>query len=191
MKAYLTLFALLFALPVHAGWQLDPERSQVEATIVELTANGPVEHQHRVRELRGDISEDGILTLPLRLNQTDALDRLGPLPPWLSGITEMPLATLNTQLPPERLDALDIGESMVETLMFSVRADGSLQQEPVDLRFTREDLDTVRVTTAEPVALDGQEIMANSTLRSVLSLLGYQRIGDEVPVALNATLVNR
>nr|WP_163500550.1 hypothetical protein [Halomonas socia] len=189
MKAYLALFALLIALPAHADWQLDPKRSQVEATIFELTDSGPVEHQHRVRELRGDISEDGILTLPLRLNQTDALDRLGPLPPWLSGITDMPLATLNTQLPPERLDALDIGESMVETLTFSVRADGNLQQEPVDLRFTREDLNTVRVTTAEPVALDGQEIMANSTLRSVLSLLGYQRIGNEVPVVLDATLI--
>lgn len=188
MKAYFAIIPLLFALPVQAAWQLDPSQSRVEATIVEITPDGPVEHQHRVRQLRGDISDDGTLTLPLRLNQTDVIDRLGPLPPWLSGLTEVPLATLTTQLPPERLDALDIGESMVETLIFSIRADGSTQQEPLALRFTREDLDTVRVTTADSVAIDGKEMMANSTVRSVLMLLGYERIGDEVPVMLDATL---
>lgn len=189
MKAYLAIASLLFALPAYAGWQLDPNQSQVAATITEITPGGPVEHRHSVRELRGDISEDGVLTLPLRLNQTDVIERLGPLPPWLSGLTEVPLATLTTQLPPERLDALDIGESLVETLMFSIRADGRTQQEPLALRFTREGLETVRVTTAEPVAIDGQELMANSTVRSIMLMLGYEQIGDEIPVVLNATLI--
>lgn len=44
---------------------------------------------------------------------------------------------------------------------------------------TRETPGRVRVTNAERVALDGRELMANPTLRSVL-LLGYQQIGDEV-----------
>ena len=33
--------------------------------------------------------------------------------------------------------------------------------------------------------------MKNQTVRSILSLIGYQQIGDEVPVELNAVLVDR
>lgn len=187
----LAALPLLFALPVHAAWELDPGQSRVEATVTEITPNGEVEHKHRVRELRGDISADGTLTLPLRLNQTDVIERLGQLPPWLSGLSEMPLVTLVTQLPPERLDALDIGESMTETLNFRIRAENATHQEPIALRFTRQGLDTVQVTTAEYVAIDSQALMANQTARTVMLLLGYEQIGDEVPIELHATLVDR
>ncbi|WP_340163048.1 hypothetical protein [Vreelandella populi] len=195
MKAHLAasalLFTLPFALPAMAAWQLDPKQSRVEATIIEMTPTGPVPHEHQVRQLQGDVSADGTLRLPLRLNQTDALDKLGPLPPWLTGLTNTPIATLVTQLPPERLDALAVGESMVETLMFSIQSEGNTQREPLALRFTRDARDVIRVTTAERIALDGRELMANSTARTVLTMLGYENIGDEVPVRLNATLIDR
>ncbi|MFC3284769.1 hypothetical protein [Litchfieldella rifensis] len=191
MKASLAIVPLLLALPVQAAWELDPAQSRLEATVVEITPNGPVPHQHQVRELRGDIGPDGTLRLPLRLDQTDVLDRLGQLPPWLSGVKKMPLATLVTQLPPERLDALGVGDSMTETLMFRIQAEGATEQEPLLLRFTRETHDLIRVTNAERVALDGRELMAHQTARSVLLLLGYERIGDEVPVQLDATLIDR
>ena len=55
---------------------------------------------------------------------------------------------------------------------------------------TREAPGRVRVTNAERMALDGRELIANPTLRSVL-LLGYQPIGDEVPVHLDAVLLWR
>ncbi|EPC02194.1 hypothetical protein L861_15915 [Litchfieldella anticariensis FP35 = DSM 16096] len=191
MKAYLAIVPLLLSLPAQAAWQLDPAQSRLEATVVEITPNGPVPHQHQLRELRGDISPEGTLRLPLRLNQTDVLDRLGELPPWLSGVKEMTLATLVTQLPPERLDALGVGESMTETLMFRIQSEDVTQQEPLKLRFTRHTHDEIQVTNAERVALDGRELMANQTARSVMLLLGYEQIGDEVPVQLDATLIDR
>lgn len=191
MKAYLAIVPLLLSLPAQAAWQLDPAQSRLEATVVEITPNGPVPHQHQLRELRGDISPEGTLRLPLRLNQTDVLDRLGELPPWLSGVKEMTLATLVTQLPPERLDALSVGESMTETLMFRIQSEDVTQQEPLKLRFTRHTHDEIQVTNAERVALDGRELMANQTARSVMLLLGYEQIGDEVPVQLDATLIDR
>ena len=86
---------------------------------------------------------------------------------------------------------LDIGESMVETLTFRVQTDLINQEEAVPLRFTREGFNEVRVTHAEPMALDGNALMANSTVRTVLSMLGYQQIDEHVPVTLNALLVNR
>lgn len=189
----LCLLALgaLIALPAQAAWQLDPARSSLEATVIELTPQGPVPHQHRVRELSGSIDDDGTLRLPLRLSQTDVPDRLGGLPVWLEGLAEMPLATLVTRLPPERLDRLAVGDSLVETLTFRVDAEGVTQQEPLALRFTRESASRVRIATAERVAVDGRELMANPTLRTVILLLGYEQIGDEVPVTLDATLIER
>ncbi|WP_311065119.1 hypothetical protein [Halomonas sp. DWK9] len=191
MKALIALFPLLLALPVHADWQLDPGQSQVRASITQLDGEAPQTHHHQVNNLQGDIAADGTLRLPLRLSQTDLLNRFGELPPWVGLLANTTLVTLVAQMPPERLDGLDIGESMVETLTFRVQTDLINQEEAVPLRFTREGLNEVRVTHAEPMALDGNALMANSTVRTVLSMLGYQQIDEHVPVTLNALLVNR
>lgn len=191
LKALFALLPLLLAVPTYADWQLDPGQSQVQATITQLDGEAPQTHHHQVRDLRGDISPDGTLRLPLRLSQTDLLSRLDNLPPWVSLLANTTLVTLTAQMPPERLDALDIGESMVEALTFRVQSDTVNQQEKVPLRFTRAGLNEVQVALAEPMALDGSTLMANSTVRTVLSLLGYQRIDEHVPVTLNALLINR
>ncbi|BCB71064.1 hypothetical protein HMEPL2_14150 [Vreelandella aquamarina] len=191
MKALMALFPLLLVLPVQADWQLDPGQSQVQASITQLDGETPQIHHHQVNNLQGDIAADGTLRLPLRLSQTDLLNRFGELPPWVGLLANTTLVTLVAQMPPERLDGLDIGESMVETLTFRVQTDLINQEEAVPLRFTREGLNEVRVTHAEPMALDGNALMANSTVRTVLSMLGYQQIDEHVPVTLNALLVNR
>jgi hypothetical protein len=191
LKALMALFPLLLVLPVQADWQLDPGQSQVQASITQLDGEAPQTHHHQVNNLQGDIAADGTLRLPLRLSQTDLLNRFGELPPWVGLLANTTLVTLVAQMPPERLDGLDIGESMVETLTFRVQTDLINQEEAVPLRFTREGLNEVRVTHAEPMALDGNALMANSTVRTVLSMLGYQQIDEHVPVTLNALLVNR
>ncbi|WP_224418033.1 MULTISPECIES: hypothetical protein [unclassified Modicisalibacter] len=182
---------LLAALPAQAAWQLAPDQSQVTATIVEITPSGPVPHTHRVRRLQGDLSGEGTLRLPLRLNQTDVMDKLGQLPTWLSGLADTPLATVVTQFPPSRLDALGVGESLTETLMLRVQSDKGNRQEPLEMRFTRESTDTIHVENAQRVVLDGQALMSDQNARSVLMLLGYEQIGDEVPIRLDATLIDR
>ncbi|MDX5432961.1 MAG: hypothetical protein LPK20_05270 [Halomonas sp.] len=180
--------ALLFTLPL-AAWELDPERSRVSATVMQIGPDGPIPRQHEVRRLSGSADNSGTLELPLRLNQSDVVDRLGPLPPWLAGITERPMATLTTRFPPERLDQLAVGDSLVETLTMKVQSGSAMREESLPVRFTKTGRDQVQVTNAERVALDGQALMANPTLRSVLLLLGYEQIGDEVPVSLDAMLV--
>ncbi|MGQ4878861.1 hypothetical protein ACOJCM_09865 [Billgrantia sp. LNSP4103-1] len=180
--------ALLFALPL-AAWELDPERSRVSATVMQITPDGPVPRQHEVRRLSGSADAGGNLELPLRLNQSDVVERLGQLPPWLAGITERPMATLTTRFPPERLERLGVGDSLVETLTMTVRSGNAVREESLPVRFTKTGNGQVQVTNAERVALDGKALMANPTLRSVLLLLGYEQIGDEVPVSLDALLV--
>nr|WP_299242963.1 hypothetical protein [uncultured Halomonas sp.] len=183
--------ALFAALPAQAEWRLAPEQSSVQATIVEITPDGPVPHNHAVRQLESYSGAEGSLTLPLRLRQTDLMDRVGTLPSWLSAVSDTVLASVVTQLSPERLDALAVGESMTETLILNVRANGENQQGPLKTRFTRESDDTIRVRNAERVALDGRELTNNEAVRMILTMLGYEEIGDEVPVELDAILVDR
>ncbi|MFB9147294.1 hypothetical protein ACFFU2_12285 [Halomonas alkalicola] len=187
------LVAPLAALPAAAAaaWELDPAQSRVAATVVQIAPEGPIPRLHEVRRLSGTTEADGTLVLPLRLAQSDVIERMGPLPPWLSGFTERPMATLTTRFPPQRLERLPVGESLVEVLMLSVQSGNRTRSEPLAVRFTRESPARVRVTNAERVALDGRELMADPTLRSVLLLLGYEQIGDEVPVNLDAVLVRR
>lgn len=175
-----------------AAWQLDPNQSRVTATVTEITSGGEsITHEHALRHMEGQISADGTLKLPIRLNQTDVLDRLGNLPPWMSSLTNTTLVTVVTHLPPERINSLAVGQSTVEILTLRTDSNGEQRQEKLPVRFTREATDVVRARNAEPVSLDGRELMKNQTVRSILSLMGYQQIGDEVPVELNAVLVDR
>ncbi|MCK0744281.1 hypothetical protein [Chromohalobacter nigrandesensis] len=184
----------MVALPcvAQADWQLDPEKSRVEATITEITSSGgEVAHQHALKRMNGHIAADGTLRLPVRLNQTDILDQLGELPPWMASLSDTELTTVVTQLDPQVLDDLPVGESRTETLMLSVKDGDASQQEPLKVRFTRDSEREIRVRNAESVSLDGRAIMQNQTARTVLGLLGYQQIDDEVPVELDAVLVDR
>ncbi|NRB57484.1 MAG: hypothetical protein HRU39_16130 [Salinicola sp.] len=175
-----------------AAWQLNPVQSRVTATVTEITSGGEsITHEHALRRMEGQISADGTLKLPIRLNQTDVLDRLGDLPPWMSSLTNTTLVTVVTHLPPERINSLAVGQSTVEILTLRTDSNGEQRQEKLPVRFTREAADVVRARNAEPVSLDGRELMKNQTVRSILSLMGYQQIGDEVPVELDAVLVDR
>ncbi|WP_280570128.1 hypothetical protein [Chromohalobacter sp. 296-RDG] len=182
------------ALPcvAQADWQFDPEKSRVEATITEITSSGSeVAHRHALKRMNGHITEDGTLRLPVRLNQTDILDQLGELPSWMESLSDTKLTTVVTQLDPQVLDDLPVGESRTKTLMLSVKDGDASQQEPLKVRFTRESEGAIHVRNAESVSLDGRAIMQNQTARTVLGLLGYQQIDDEVPVELDAVLVDR
>ncbi|WP_444678292.1 YceI family protein [Halomonas sp. E19] len=181
---------LLLALPL-AAWELAPEHSRVSATVMQITPDGPVPRQHEVRRLSGSADASGTLQLPLRLNQSDVVERLGPLPPWLSGLTERPMATLTTQFPPERLERLTVGDSLVETLTMRVQSGNVVREESLPVRFTKTGSGQVQVTNAERVSLDGQALMADASLRTVMLLLGYEQIGDDVPVSLDAVLIKR
>lgn len=191
MKGLFAAVLLPMALAVQADWQLDPQHSTLTASLTQSNGDVAKTEQYEVRQLRGDISPDGVLRLPLSLDQTDILGRLGDLPIWVSMLASKPLVTLEAQMAPERLDRLDIGESLTETLTFRVQTELLNQEESVPLRFTREGLNDIRVTSAEPMALDGNALMANTAARTLLSLLGYQQLEPRVPVDLSARLVNR
>ncbi|WP_445156911.1 YceI family protein [Halomonas sp. E14] len=194
MKRLLSSFSMLAlgasTLPL-AAWELAPEHSRVSATVMQITPDGPVPRQHEVRRLSGSADASGTLQLPLRLNQSDVVERLGPLPPWLSGLTERPMATLTTQFPPERLERLTVGDSLVETLTMRVQSGNVVREESLPVRFTKTGSGQVQVTNAERVSLDGQALMADASLRTVMLLLGYEQIGDDVPVSLDAVLIKR
>lgn len=181
-----------FSALSQAAWQMDPNQSRVTATVTEITSGGEsIPHEHSLRRMEGQISSDGTLQLPVRLNQTDIVDRLGNLPTWMQSLTNTTLVTVVTQLPPERINSLDVGQSTVAVLNLRTDANGEQREEQLPVRFTREAQDVVRVRNAEPVSIDGRELMKNQTVRSIMSLMGYQQIGNDVPVELDAVLVDR
>lgn len=186
----LGLLAVAWTLPAQAAWELDPDASQVDATVIEITPDGPVPHQHRMRKFEGSIDSEGNLSIPLRLSQLDAIESIGPLPSWFTRIADKPAATVTAQIPPQQLDSLAVGESLTETLQFSVESQNEKREAPVELRFTRETQDRISVTNAQRIALDGQQVMANQNAQTILQLLGYEQIGDEIPITLEAVLQN-
>ncbi|WP_404296242.1 hypothetical protein [Halomonas sp.] len=130
-----------------------------------------------MRRLTGGTAEaDGTLRLPLRLPlrlaQSDVVERLGPLLPWLSGFSERPMATLTTRFPPERLA---VGETLVEVLTLSVQTGNATRTEPLAVRFTQEAPDRVQVINAE---IGGQQMGGGEASDQVPTCLTHRRRPD-------------
>ncbi|MDN6179513.1 MAG: hypothetical protein L0I84_00685 [Halomonas subglaciescola] len=172
------------SMAAQADWALVPSASHAGVTITELTQSGEEAHHHRLRGLSGRVADNGSLSLPLRLNQLDALERFDTLPPWLAGLADTTLATLTTTVDTRRLAELPVGSTLVDTLVFHAKG----QEAPIKLRFIRLDEETLRVTQAEELTLDSQEVRADPVGRSVLALLGYGEIKRDIPVTFEARL---
>ncbi|TVU72698.1 hypothetical protein [Cobetia crustatorum] len=193
-KAAALVFAMSsigISLPSQAAWQLVPATSGATATLTEQGAQGNVEHIHHLRGLSGTVGDDGKLTIPLSVSQTDLLDKVGELPPWLSGVSQMRLATLTLNLDPVALAALETGESNRMQVPFTATDGNRTHRDTLPLDVTRMDATHLSFENAEPLALDSSAVGKNQIGSTLLGLLGYGTLVGDIPVTLQGEMIDQ
>ncbi|WP_106477410.1 hypothetical protein [Phytohalomonas tamaricis] len=188
LRTFCAVTTLLFATGAHAAWQFDPAQSQITAAVTDQTASGNVTHTHRINKLNGTISDDGQMTLPLKLSQLDVISNLGQLPPWLSSFSDSQMAIIEADIEPSWLTNLGVGDTMTRTLPITVRGDRFTRSERVPLRLERLSQNDYTVTTAEPINVDTQQLMQLENAQTIMSMLGYHKLTGTIPINFSARL---
>ncbi|MDA5563081.1 hypothetical protein PJK54_05315 [Cobetia sp. MMG027] len=179
------------SVPSQAAWQLIPDASGATATLTEQKAQGNVEHVHHLRGLSGTVGDDGKMSIPLSVGQTDLLDKVGELPPWLSGVSQMRLATLTLNLDPVALAALETGRTTRMQVPFTATDGNRTHRDALPLNVTRESADRLSFANAEPMALDSAEVAKNQVGSTLLGLLGYGNLVGDIPITLQGEMQDR
>ncbi|RKR06544.1 hypothetical protein C7446_0524 [Kushneria sinocarnis] len=183
------LMAATLSSAAEAAWQFNPDQSRITAVVTDQRPGGNVPHTYHASQLDGTIDNAGNLTLPLSLSQTDLLKDQGNLSGLLSGFSKSPLATLHAKIDPQWLTDLGVGESMTRNLPIRAKGNHFERTERVPLKLTRTAQDRYHVTTAEPISVDTQQLMQLDNAETVMSLLGYNKLTDTIPVNFEAQLV--
>ncbi|QEL10635.1 hypothetical protein [Kushneria phosphatilytica] len=183
------LMAVTLSTAAEAAWRFNPDQSRITAVVTDQRPSGNVPHTYHVSQLDGTIDDDGNLTLPLSLSQTDLLKDQGNLAGLLSGFSKSPMATLHTKVDPQWLSQLNVGESITRNLPIRARGNHFDRTERVPLKLTRTAEHRYHVTTAEPISVDTRQLMQLDNAQTVLSLLGYNKLTDTIPINFEAQLV--
>ncbi len=179
------------SLPTQAAWQLVPDSSGATATLTSQGSQGNVEHVHHLNGLSGTVGDDGRMSIPLSVGQTDLLDKVGELPPWLSGVSQMRLATLTLNLDPLAIAALEPGKTARMQVPFSATDGNRTHHETLPLEVTRQDATHLTFINADPISLDSAEVARNQIGSTLLNLLGYGKLVGDIPVTLQGEMVDQ
>ena len=179
------------SLPTQAAWQLVPDSSGATATLTAQGSQGNVEHVHHLNGLSGTVGDDGKMSIPLSVGQTDLLDKVGELPPWLSGVSQMRLATLTLNLDPLAIAALEPGQTTRMQVPFSATDGNRTHRETLPLEVTRQDATHLTFINADPISLDSTEVARNQIGSTLLNLLGYGKLVGDIPVTLQGEMVDQ
>ncbi|WP_456269827.1 hypothetical protein M1D97_06010 [Kushneria sp. AK178] len=185
--------ATLALIPqAQAAWRFIPADSEITAHVSGQGQRGPMERTYHVSDLEGTINDEGYFEMPLRLEQTDLLGKQGGLGGLLSGLSsDSAMVTLSTQVNPAWLSNLQPGDATTRNVTLTASGHHFERSEQVPLTLERLDQQYYHLTLAEPISVDTQQLMQLDNAQTVLSLLGYQRLDDAIPIRFNARLIKQ
>ncbi|MFC0337317.1 hypothetical protein SAMN05421848_1899 [Kushneria avicenniae] len=183
---------LAMTTQAHAAWQLVPANSEIKAHVAGEGQRGPMERTYHVSDLAGTINDDGQFEMPLRLEQTDLLGKQGGLSGLLSGLSsDSAMVTLSTKVNPDWLSNLQPGDSTTRNVTLTASGHHFERSEEIPLTLERLDQRYYHLAFAEPISVDTQQLMKLDNAQTVLSLLGYKRLNNSIPIELDARLIRQ
>lgn len=184
---HLCLAAAGLAISAHAlaAWKFDPQQSNFSATFTDQRTTGNVEHTYHLQNLTGTIDDQGNLNIPLKLSQ---LDLMNQLPEWLQTMAGDQSAQISGKINPSWFN-LGKGQSITKTVALTFVSHKHSHTQNVALKMERLDDGSYHVVTAQPLALRTSELMKESYAPMILTALGYQKVGDTVPINFDANVV--
>ncbi|REC95749.1 hypothetical protein [Kushneria indalinina] len=183
---------LALTTPAQAAWRFIPADSEITAHVAGQGQRGPMERTYHVSDLAGTINDEGYFEMPLRLEQTDLLDKQGSLGGLLSGLSsDSAMVTLSTQVNPAWLSNLQPGEATTRNVTLTASGNHFERSEQLPLTLERLNQQYYHLTLAEPISVDTRQLMQLDNAQTVMSLLGYRSLNDSIPIKLNARLIKQ
>lgn len=185
MNKWLGMAALaLFAQTSAAGWLLDQNESRVNFI---TTKNVNFTELNYIRNLAGDIGDDGhaTLTMDLRSVETHAPDRNERLQTGFFEVSKFPASKVTLMLDGKRLLALPVGGRLEVDTTAAVSLHGVEKKLETRLSVTKLKDDGLQVVSLLPVVVAVEDFGLAAGLEVMRSMVELKNIGNKVPVTFN------
>ena len=185
MNKWLGLAAMaLFAQTCSAGWLLDQNESRVNFI---TTKNVNFTELNYIRNLAGDIGDDGhaTLTMDLRSVETHAPDRNERLQTGFFEVSKFPASKVTLTLDGKKLLALPVGGRLETDATATVSLHGVEKKLEARLVVTKLKDDGLQVVSLLPVIVAVEDFGLAAGLEVMRSMVELKNIGNKVPVTFN------
>ncbi|HLF97554.1 MAG TPA: YceI family protein [Methylococcaceae bacterium] len=185
MNKWLGLAAMaLFAQTCSAGWLLDQNESRVNFI---TTKNVNFTELNYIRNLAGDIGDDGhaTLTMDLRSVETHAPDRNERLQTGFFEVSKFPASKVTLTLDGKKLLALPVGGRLETDAAATVSLHGVEKKLEARLAVTKLKDDGLQVVSLLPVIVAVEDFGLAAGLEVMRSMVELKNIGNKVPVTFN------
>ncbi len=181
MSRLLGLVLMVAANGAHGEWTLNNEASVVTFVSVKATHVAEI---HRFADVRGRVDDEGNVDLSVELAsvQTEIDIRDEAMREKLFETDVFPSADLTARVDVDRIDALGVGESLVQPVEASLSLHGYRSGLTVSLRITRLDADRLMVVSEQPVVLNARDFGLEPGLEALREIAGLPSISLAVPV---------
>ncbi len=181
MSRLLGLALMAAAHCAHGEWTLNNEASVLTFVSVKATHVAEI---HRFADVRGSVDDEGNVDLSVQLASVQtAIDiRDEAMREKLFETDVYPSAELTARVDLEKIDALGMGESLVQPVEASLSLHGQRSGLTVLLRITRLDLDRLMVVSEQPVVVNARDFGLVPGVEALRKIVGLSSISLAVPV---------
>lgn len=188
----LICFGLLvgFTATASAAWQLETANSYLNFVSIKANKVGEV---NRFQTLEGTISDEGKAELKVDLTSvnTNVALRDERMRRFLFEVEQFSHATLTTQLVLEKIEALKMGESLVQPLKAELSLHGLTKELEFQALIVRLVGDKLAVTSQAPVILNTADFKLVDGVKKLAELANLDAISNAVPVNFLMTFVKK
>lgn len=184
IKTLCIVCCAIFALPVHAGWNLEPEKSSVHFISIKKDSVGEV---HRFRDVAGALMDSGEFMVDIDLTSVDTGIEVRDqrMLEHLFDVLNFPLATVNGRVAHGTLEQLKQDEVTPVEVELTVALHGKTVTTKTKLNAVKLSQNRLWVTSASPVIINISDFQMGPGVDKLKELASLPSIAHAVPVVVN------
>ncbi|MCF6254421.1 MAG: YceI family protein [Thiomicrorhabdus sp.] len=182
------LISLLGCSNAYAEWQLKNADSNVYYV---STKNNEVSELNYINTLSGTLSDEGELNIKINLEsiETDIPIRNERVKAMLFEVLLYPKASITATISPEKLDALEAGNTYIETVNFTLNLHGITQELSTTVKVIKHADGDILVTPITPILITAKQFGLEKGIERLRKIARLESISPTVPVTFNLTFV--
>ena len=180
-KLIVLLLTTGLSITTQAAWQLDNANSQLNFVSIKANDVGEVSIFQR---LEGTVSDEGQATLKVDLTSvnTNVQTRDERMQEFLFEVEKFPHAELTAQLDMAKIEALKVGEKLVQPLEAKLELHGSTKELESQVVVVRLAEDNLLVISQAPIILNTADFELVDGVKKLAELAKLDLISNAVPV---------
>ncbi len=189
MKPIFTVLVLSIAscisMNASAQWSLAPSSAELNFLSTKVLSNmNSITEQSRFQTLSGAVSDDGELTLKVKLASVDTQVPIRDqrLRDWVFEVSKYQEAVISAKITKANLNALAVGKPLRIKQGLILKAHGNAIPLEAELQLVKSQDGSIYVSTTSPILLDVKQLELNKGVEKLIDVMGLASINQQIPI---------